>query len=159
MGKMYFYDLHPAEGREAFKTEAFETFARREHFRDLENIIQTRDRRLIWVSTYGIPFLDSNGNLAGYRGSDTDITERKRAEEEKRSLEERLMRAEKMEAMGVLAGGVAHDLNNVLGVTVGYSELLLNWEDKSSAIRPQLEAIMKGGQRAAAIVQDLLTLA
>jgi PAS domain S-box-containing protein len=284
IGKKHFYDLHPAEGREAFKTEAFETFARRGHFLDLENIIQTKDRRLIWVSTYGIPFLDSNGNFIGYRGSDTDITERKRAEEvlseaevrqrtildnmpflawlkdadgryimvnqqyaqscgrtvdqvvgltdldiwprelaekyraddaevmstqsgkgveeivavtngaiwvetfkapiinhrmevtgttglarditqrkqaqeEKRSLEERLIRAEKMEALGVLAGGVAHDLNNVLGVTVGYAELLLHKEEKSSAIRPQLEAMMKGGQRAAAIVQDLLTLA
>jgi PAS domain S-box-containing protein len=79
IGKKHFYDLHPAEGREAFKTETLETFARRGHFLDLENIIQTKDRRLIWVSTYGIPFLDSNGNLAGYRGSDTDITERKRA--------------------------------------------------------------------------------
>jgi len=59
----------------------FETFARRQHFRDFENIIQTRDGRRIWLSTNGIPFLDSNGNLAGYRGSDTDITERKRAEE------------------------------------------------------------------------------
>ena len=55
-----------------------------------------------------------------------DITERKRAEEEKRSLEERLNRAEKMEALGTLAGGVAHDLNNVLGVVVGYAELLLD---------------------------------
>ena len=88
-----------------------------------------------------------------------DITDRKRAEEEKRNLEERLNRAEKMEALGILAGGVAHDLNNVLGVIVGYSELLLHKVDESSAIRPQLGEIMKGGERAAAIVQDLLTLA
>jgi len=95
----------------------------------------------------------------GTTGLSREITKRKRAEEERRSLEERLNRAEKMEALGVLAGGVAHDLNNVLGVIIGYSELLLHGEDKSSAVRPQLEEIMKGGQRAAAIVQDLLTLA
>ena len=64
-----------------------------------------------------------------------------------------------MEALGTLAGGVAHDLNNVLGVVVGYAELLLDEDGESSPIRPQLVNIMKGGQRAAAIVQDLLTLA
>jgi PAS domain S-box-containing protein len=89
----------------------------------------------------------------------TDITDRKQAEEEKRRLEERLQRAEKMEALGTLAGGVAHDLNNVLGVIVGYAELLLDEIDESNSIRPRLVNIMKGGERAAAIVQDLLTLA
>jgi two-component system, cell cycle sensor histidine kinase and response regulator CckA len=88
-----------------------------------------------------------------------DITEKKKTEEEKRRLEERLQRAEKMEALGTLAGGVAHDLNNVLGVIVGYSELLLNEVDKTSSIRPRLEKIMGGSEKAATIVQDLLTLA
>ena len=88
-----------------------------------------------------------------------DITERKRVEEEKRLLEERLQRTEKMEALGLLAGGVAHDLNNVLGVVVGYAEMLLDEVDESSTIRGDLIDIMDGGQHAAAIVQDLLTLA
>ena len=73
-------------------------------------------------------------------------------------LQERLQRAEKMEALGTLAGGVAHDLNNVLGVIIGYSELLLNDMDESSSTRPRLINILKGGERAAEIVQDLLTL-
>ena len=59
-----------------------------------------------------------------------DITDRKSAEAERRELEERLQRAEKMEALGMLAGGVAHDLNNALGILVGYSELLLDDIDK-----------------------------
>lgn len=58
-----------------------------------------------------------------------------------------------------MAGGVAHDLNNVLGIVVGYSELLLHSVDESNPMRPGLVNIMNGGQRAAAIVQDLLTLA
>jgi len=92
-------------------------------------------------------------------GISEDITDRKQAEAEKRSLEERLSRAEKMEALGTLAGGVAHDLNNVLGIVVGYSEMILDGVDKSSPFRHGLENIMSGGLKAAAIVDDLLTLA
>ena len=88
-----------------------------------------------------------------------DITERKRAEEERRGLEDRLQRAEKMEALGTLAGGVAHDLNNVLGIVVGYSELLVDELIESGSARSKALEILKGGQRAGAIVQDLLTLA
>ena len=88
-----------------------------------------------------------------------DITERKRTEEERRRLEDRLQRAEKMEALGTLAGGVAHDLNNVLGAVVGYSELLLYDSSESSSAKSKATEILKSGLRAAAIVQDLLTLA
>ncbi|OPY14007.1 MAG: Blue-light-activated protein [Syntrophus sp. PtaB.Bin138] len=88
-----------------------------------------------------------------------DITDRRRAEAEHRALEERLQRAERMEALGLLAGGVAHDLNNVIGILIGYSELLLDEVDSASPLRPHAEYIKVGGERAAAIIQDLLTLA
>lgn len=85
--------------------------------------------------------------------------ERKRAEEAHHKLEKRLQRAEKMEALGTLAGGVAHDLNNILGVLVGYSELLAEKLPKDSPLRKYPDNILQSSIRGAAIVQDLLTLA
>jgi two-component system, cell cycle sensor histidine kinase and response regulator CckA len=113
----------------------------------------------IWLNTSKVPLHMPNGEVFGVLGVYEDITERKRAEEDRSRLEERLQRAEKMEALGTLSGGVAHDLNNVLGIVVGYSELLLDDLDESSPARSEALEIMKAGQRAAAIVQDLLTLA
>ena len=88
-----------------------------------------------------------------------DITDRRISEQQRRELEERLQRAEKMEALGLLSGGVAHDLNNVLGVMVGYSELLLNRIEATSPAKSYAEKILQASERAAAVIQDMLTLA
>ncbi|PWB76255.1 hypothetical protein C3F09_00845 [candidate division GN15 bacterium] len=88
-----------------------------------------------------------------------DITERKRAEDQRRVLQEKLERAERMESLGVLAGGVAHDLNNMLGPVVGYSELLMRELDSGSKLAARAQKIMKSAQDASDIIQDLLTLA
>ncbi|MBA4392709.1 MAG: hypothetical protein C0407_04060, partial [Desulfobacca sp.] len=88
-----------------------------------------------------------------------DISERKRVERVRQELEERLRRAEKMESLGRLAGGVAHDLNNVLGVLVGYSELLLMDIPEGNPLREHVSNILNAGERGAAIIQDLLALA
>ncbi len=85
--------------------------------------------------------------------------DRNRADEEKEQLEARLQRSKKMEAVGTLAGGVAHDLNNVLSGLVGYPALLLMDLPDDSPLRRAVLAIEDSGKRATAIVQDLLTLA
>jgi PAS domain S-box-containing protein len=113
------------------------------------NLYSDKELKLAERVSYQIAGAIANAQL--YR-------ERKQAEEERRSMEERLQRAEKMEALGTLAGGVAHDLNNVLGVLVGYSELLLQSVPQESPFQRHAMQIFKGGQRAAAIIQDLLTL-
>ena len=88
-----------------------------------------------------------------------DITERKNAEEHERNLQEKLQRAERMESLGILAGGVAHDLNNMLGPLVGYPELMLLRLPKDSPLRNQVEKMGASARDAANVVQDLLTLA
>ena len=126
--------------------------------KDYEFSVMHKDQKtIVHVSTSAEP-IEYHGRTA-IMGVLQDITQRKRADEEKQRLEERLQRSEKMEALGTLAGGVAHDLNNVLGVVIGYTELLMMESDKSNPVRTRLTNIIDGGKKAAAIVQDLLTLA
>ena len=88
-----------------------------------------------------------------------ELDERKTAESEKLKLQDHLQRAQKMEALGTLAGGVAHDLNNILSGLVGYPDLLLQDLPADSNLRKPMQTILQSGRKATAIVQDLLTLA
>jgi two-component system cell cycle sensor histidine kinase/response regulator CckA len=88
-----------------------------------------------------------------------DITARSQAEKALRESEEKLARSKKMESLGLLAGGVAHDLNNVLSGIVSYPDLILMDLAENSKFRKSIETIRESGHRAVAIVQDLLTVA
>lgn len=117
-----------------------------------ENAILTRDgsiRQIVWDNT---ALHDPEGRVIGSAGIGIDVTEH-------RKLEEALRRAEKMEALGQLAGGVAHDLNNVLGVLVGYSELLAEKIPEGNPLRKYAVNILSSSEKGASIIQDLLTLA
>jgi len=120
--------------------------------------LKRSDAAELWAQLECIIVQDGEGSFSRIRAAVTDITDRKQAEEEKANLEAQLHRAQKMEAVGTLAGGVAHDLNNVLGGIVGYPELLLMQLPEDSPLRKPLSIIRKSGERAAAIVQDLQTL-
>jgi PAS domain S-box-containing protein len=93
-----------------------------------------------------------NEHVAGARIIAIDISERL-------TLEEQLRRAQKMKAIGLMAGGVAHDLNNILSGIVNYPELMLLDLPETSPLRRPLEAIRKSGIQAAEVVSDLLTVA
>ena len=85
-----------------------------------------------------------------------DITGQKRAEDERRQLERQLLQAQKMESVGRLAGGVAHDFNNHLAVINGYCAMLLDAMGPDDALREQVDEILLAGNRAAALTQQLL---
>ncbi|MCP4340511.1 MAG: PAS domain S-box protein, partial [Desulfobulbaceae bacterium] len=114
-----------------------------------------KDTRLEGWLSYRIYKLTSGEIVALFN----DITKQKQAEEDKQDMELRLQRAQKMEAIGLLAGGVAHDLNNILSSIVGYPELLLLDLPQDSELRRPLEATKEAGERATAVVADLLTVA
>ena len=105
------------------------------------------------------PIFDPDGTLQEILCIGNDITELREAEEQKKNLESQLQRAQKMEAVGTLAGGVAHDLNNILSGIVSYPELILMGLPENSPLRKPVQTMQKSGEKAAAIVQDLLTLA
>lgn len=88
-----------------------------------------------------------------------DIREKKKNENETRTLAEQLQRSQKMEAVGLMAGGVAHDLNNILTGVVTFPDLLLRQLPEDHDLRGPLRIIKESGERAAAVVADLLTVA
>ena len=253
VGKKHFYDLFHPEQRQEMKNAAFGTFARKKSFREFPNLNVHKNGREVWLSTSGVPLLDENGDLVGYRGVDTNITDRKQAADaiadlarfpsenpypvlrilpdgtishanpaaarlladqglstdrqapddwrqcaetamksgtvvrkefhygheifafhfssiadsayvnvygvditEKKDMEAQLRQAQKMEAIGQLAGGVAHDFRNQLTVIQGYASMLLRHPPDQEKNREYLEIIMDAVGRATAITNQLL---
>ncbi|MBW1783719.1 MAG: response regulator [Deltaproteobacteria bacterium] len=126
---------------------------------EIEYRVRHKKGGLRYLAERGRPVYGPSGEVEYNDGIILDVTEREAAEQERRNLQAQLQRAQKMEAMGTLAGGVAHDLNNILSGIVSYPELVLLRLPPDSALRKPLLAIQKSGERAAAVVQDLLTLA
>ena len=99
---------------------------------------------------------DSVGKPIGFRGVARDVTERKRAEEERLALQEQLRQSQKMQAIGQLAGGVAHDFNNLLTVIAGYTDLILRKLTFNDPMREHAEDIKKATEKAASLTRQLL---
>lgn len=124
-----------------------------------EATIRRKDGEIRQVFVSATPYLDDEEIVRGAVGVFTDISELKKAERDKQELKEKLIRAQRMESIGVLAGGVAHDLNNILGPLVGYPELIISQLPPESRVVKQISRIQKAAYRAAEVVQDLLTMA
>ena len=105
------------------------------------------------------PLLGPGGELTGSVHVCRDITERRRAEEERKTLQDQLIQAQKLESVGRLAGGIAHDFNNMLGVIFGHAEMAMEQIEQSHALFADLTEIRKAAERSADLTRQLLAFA
>jgi PAS domain S-box-containing protein len=112
-----------------------------------------------WIASRGRMICDDEGNATRMLGISLDITERKRAEEERRRLEARVLHSQKLESLGLLAGGIAHDFNNLLLLLGSYASLAQEKISHDSPAAPLLHEIQIAVQRAADLTNQLLAYA
>jgi PAS domain S-box-containing protein len=124
---------------------------------ETETILKSGEKA--WVAWNHKMIFNEEDQFSEILSIGNDITDLKKSAQEKKLLEDQLQRAQKMEIIGTLAGGVAHDLNNLLAGIIGYPEIILVDLPQNSPLLDPITTIKKSGERAAAIVQDLLTLA
>ncbi|HXK93266.1 MAG TPA: response regulator [bacterium] len=111
-----------------------------------------KDRSIFWAR-YSARLYPEQGWIEGVA---QDITEHKRVEEERAKLQEQLQQAQKLESIGRLAGGVAHDFNNMLSVVLGYGEIILGDLHQEDPLRDKVQEMVNAGQRAKALTSQLL---
>ena len=137
-----------ADDRKRFNTKMLrDGFVRNEELR-----CRKKNGDNIICSVTAVAIKNEKGRVKYYDGAIEDVTEQKQ-------MEAQFQQAQKMKAIGTLAGGVAHDLNNILSGVVSYPELILMDLPEGDPLREPIGVIQESGKKAAAIVQDLLTLA
>jgi PAS domain S-box-containing protein len=117
---------------------------------------RTREGRSIVCEWFNTPLRDARGAATGVLSMVTDITERVSAEQERQRLQEQLLQSQKMEAIGLLAGGVAHDFNNILSAILGYASIIQMKMRPEDPLRAHVEQVLAASKRAAGLTQSLL---
>ncbi len=138
---------------------AFERLLEGGSLKGYETIHIRKDETQIHLVFNAKAVLGPDGRVSGTRGTAYDITERKRAEVERERLREQLTQAQKMESVGRLAGGVAHDFNNMLGVILGHTEMALDRIEPGAPLHADLEQIQTAAERSADLTRQLLAFA
>ena len=133
------------------------SLARGERIEHFETVRRHRDGHLIDISATLSPILDNKGAVVGASKIARDITESKRAEALRLSLEGQLRESQKMEAIGTLAGGIAHDFNNIIATILGNVDLAIDDTAGNAAAQKSIEEIRKAARRARDLVQQILS--
>ncbi|HWB59099.1 MAG TPA: PAS domain S-box protein, partial [Chthoniobacteraceae bacterium] len=157
--RIYGYTADEAIGRHTYMLippdrlselgQTLATVSRGESLVNFETVQMRKDGKRIWVSLTESPIRNETGKITGISSIARDITENKR-------LEEQFLQSQKMEAVGRLAGGVAHDFNNILTAILGYSDLLLAQMSSSHPMHKSVSEIRRAGEFAASLTHQLL---
>jgi len=149
--------VHP-EDRDQTWSDCQATLRGEADFNTIFRIVRP-DGTILHIKADGMVLRNDDGAPVRMLGINYDITDRKQAEVEKEKLEVQLHQAQKMESVGRLAGGVAHDFNNMLGVILGYTELAMERVEPDNPLHANLEKIQEAAQRSGDLTRQLLAFA
>ncbi len=162
IGKMHFYDLFAPDVREQLKTAAYEVFAARRSFQAFFNTNVSKTGRIVHLETSGMPMLDETGRLLGYRGADTDVTERHQAEMETQLLRRELALYSRAATVSELTASIAHELNQPLAAILSNAQAALSLMDRRTPdlkeLREIFADIVADDQRAAEVIRSLRSM-
>ncbi len=150
LGKNWFEIFIPREVRSTVRSVFTAAVSQGNLIRHYENSIMTREgnlRLIVWDNTI---LYNPEGTVKGIASIGVDVTEH-------RKVEEQLRQSQKLEAIGELAGGVAHDFNNILSAIVGYAHLTLIKLPKDDPLRENLDEVLRASDRAVTLTQSLLS--
>ncbi|MGB8645804.1 MAG: PAS domain S-box protein [Anaerolineae bacterium] len=150
------HDLHPEAEVVHVDAKDHETLASGKMLDIPEETIETPQKGRRTMHTKKIPIMDEDGKPVYLLGISEDITEYKKADEQRQALERKLLETQKLESLGVLAGGIAHDFNNLLVSVLGNVGLVLLDLEPTSPVRESIEQIKIAAQRAADLTKQML---
>jgi len=154
--KKYFYNLFPSDLMESMKTEIFDTIRRRESFRDFINPNVHKNGNIIILQTSSSPFYDKNGNFKGYRGTDMDITDQKKAFEDLRAA---LTKAEENDRLKTaFLNNISHEIRTPMNAIMGYSALLDDADDNPMKRKVFTNIICNAGTQLLSIIDDIINI-
>jgi len=166
--KLYGYKAHEVIGRfyrdvagsiEQQDEKAFQRMLLANNGWHGENIQRRRDGTTFWSDVHIYILRDERGEPCGFIGLDYDITDKKNSEEKQKTLERQLQQAQKIESIGRLAGGVSHDFNNMLGVIMANTEMLIERMPPDPDVAESLHHIHEAAKRSALLTRHLLAFA
>lgn len=151
----WFANIHPEDRERVFEANVKSSRTGVDFDEEMRIYHPVKDEER-WIRAISRPILGENGTPAFFNGLIVDITNERRAQEDKRALEVKLQQRQRLESLGTLAGGIAHDFNNYLVGILGNSDLALTLMGKESPARQFVEDIVSAAQRAADLTNQLL---